>query len=278
MTYKYDPEKRKKASRNSAAPTRRCPSESQTSGPTVGENPAESMLHTWLEAFSTLLETLHAIFAEPQFENDAFRAVVKRGREAFGELFSVAEIGGKSPGDVSGLSAKAGDRERYIDELTALATFIGTFNKASGKHVFELASKLSDLNKGRDDPLFEPAKVRVRRRDRSTLWQARARVVLAVEALIRTGTTPGKAEEIVIAQLHQEFFVPAGKKGKTIKPSQTLRQWRKSFNNKRVSDLEGRIVFEEGLMRIKNAIAASDLAAIENIVQRTAQDISSTVF
>jgi hypothetical protein len=227
------------------------------------------MLSVWLDAFGSLLERLHDLFAEPGFENDAFRAAVKGNRDDFRELFSSAEVGGQKD-ETNGLSAWAGERQRYVIELTALATFVSKFNKLSGNHLFELASKLSDLDKGHDHLLFEPAKVGDRHRDRSSLWRSRARIVLAVEALIANGTMPRKAEEEVANRLGQDLFAYAGKRAVKTKPLEILRNWRKALRNKRVSDLEGQLTFNEGLAKIKTAIANGDRAAIENVVNGVA--------
>jgi hypothetical protein len=90
-------------------------------------------LNIWLNAFANLLETLNRASNEGQ----------------------------------------ADQRGRYIIELTALATFIGTFGRPIGAHIYELASKLGNLDKGHPDPLFEPAKVWDRRPDVSSRWRAR---------------------------------------------------------------------------------------------------------
>jgi hypothetical protein len=227
------------------------------------------MRSIYLEAFGRLLVKLHDLFDEPSFESDAFRSAVKNDRDAFQALFSGAEV--------SGLSAWAGERERYINELTALATFVGIFNKLSGQHIFELASKLSDLNKGHHHPLFEPAKVGDRHRDQSSLWRSRARIVLAVEALIETGTKPKKAEDEVANRLGQRLSAYVGKKAVKERPLATLRNWRKAFKYRRVSDLEGQETYNDGLAKIKAAIATGDRAAIQNIVQGVADPLDGVL-
>src|SRR5271157_6055717 len=93
------------------------------------------------------------------------------------------------------------ERARYISGLTALATFVSTFNRPIGGHFFELASKLVDLEKGQDNPLFEPAEIWDRHKDKSQRWRAKARIVLAIEALIALDTEPGKAEQEIAKRL-----------------------------------------------------------------------------
>jgi hypothetical protein len=244
-------------------------SEANDSKPEVDAGPGEEMLQTWRAAFGDLLERLREVSAERGFDNNEFRAAVKNNRDAFQELFSSEEVGG-SKDEIGGLSAWVGERERYIIILIALATFVGTFDKLGGKHIFDLASRFSDLNKGHDHPLFEPAKVGNRRRDRSLLWQSRARITLAVEARIRCRVGPADAEAEIAGLLGREIFAFAGKRAAKSEPVSILRNWRKAFNNNRVSDLEARIVFEEGLAKITKAIVEGDGRTIEDIVQNVA--------
>jgi hypothetical protein len=234
----------------------------RAAGSTVGENLEETMEQIWRRALGKLLLDLDALFTEPQFANEAFRNTVRLNRGSFSELFSGAET--------VGLSKEAGKRERYIIELTALATFVSTFNKMSGAHIFELASKLSDLNKGQDDPLFEPAKVGDRHRDRSVRWRARARITLAVEARIRSRVAPKDAEAEVARLMGNRIFEFAGKRAAKSKPVSILRNWRKAFNNDRVPDLEGQELFKNGVAKIDKAISEGNAAAIEDIVQNVA--------
>ena len=90
-------------------------------------------------------------------------------------------------------SLPASERGRYVSELTAMATFISTFDKQLGHRFFDFASRLGDLDKGRnDDPLFHPAKIWDRHLEASRRWRAKARAVLAIEALIATGPGQGR--------------------------------------------------------------------------------------
>ena len=85
-------------------------------------------------------------------DDDEWAARFQIWKKAFGDLLET----------LNRASSEPTERGRYIVELTALATFVSTFNKPNGAHIFELASKLNDLNNGRDDPIFLPADVKDR--------------------------------------------------------------------------------------------------------------------
>jgi hypothetical protein len=110
---------------------------------------------------------------------DEWAARFQIWKKAFGDLLET----------LNRASSEPTERGRYIVELTALATFVSTFNKPNGAHIFELASKLNDLDFGRDDPIFLRADVKDHHPhpDKGSQWQARAHYVVAVEALILTG-------------------------------------------------------------------------------------------
>jgi hypothetical protein len=82
----------------------------------------------------------------------------------------------------------ANERERYGSALIAIAQFFsGLGDRRLGDRFFELASAIVDLNTGTLHPLLRPAHTENRRADPSQLWRARVRVVLAFEALVRSG-------------------------------------------------------------------------------------------
>src|SRR5271155_2212534 len=99
------------AANEAAAKLERAP---ESSSPDMtGEKPRahvadEVRWKIWLDAFGNLLETLNRAFNEVQDT----------------------------------------ERGQYISGLTAVATFVGTFNKPIGTRFFELASKFEDLDKG----------------------------------------------------------------------------------------------------------------------------------
>ena len=71
--------------------------------------------------------------------------------QAFGNLLETLDRARTAPDS---------ERRRYVSELTAVATFISTFDKQLGHRFSEFASRLGDLDKGRDDDsLFHPAKI-----------------------------------------------------------------------------------------------------------------------
>jgi hypothetical protein len=193
--------------------------------------------NVWLEAFSNLLENLGRL-----------------------PPVHVEQIEG----------ALVSEREHCVVALTAVATFISTFDKRHGHRFFDLAQKIGDLNKGQRAPLLEPAKIWDRRADPSHRWMARGRAVLAIEALTRTGTKPGIAAQRIShdnPRLH-EF---AGAKAKETPLHKTLLNWRKEFRARRVKDLDASILFDEGVKQIDKWLAAGRrddvLAIAENVYE-----------
>jgi hypothetical protein len=82
------------------------------------------------------------------------------------------------------------ERERYIYILVTLGKFV---RKAGGtveqvRHIAELARHLADLDRGIVGPVLKPARFGKGKRGGSSLvWEARGRVALGLEALIRLG-------------------------------------------------------------------------------------------
>jgi hypothetical protein len=153
-------------------------------------------------------------------------------------------------------TAPDSERGRYVSELMAVATFISTFDKQLGHRFFEFASRLGDLDKGRDDDsLFHPEKIWDRHPDASRRWRGKARAVLAIEALIATGTKPGRAASIV-ADRFPNLRAFAGPKASVSPFAIVLGNWRKEFNSGRIKDCEAKLLFDEGLKGIKTLIAA----------------------
>jgi hypothetical protein len=82
------------------------------------------------------------------------------------------------------------ERERYIYILVALSKFVrkvgGTLEQS--RHIVELAQLLDDLDRGIVGRALEPTGFgKGRTGDSSLVWEARGRVALGLEALIRLG-------------------------------------------------------------------------------------------
>jgi hypothetical protein len=165
------------------------------------------------------------------------------------------------------------ERSQYITGLRAVATFVGTFNKPIGARFFELSSKLENLEKGDDDPLFVPVKFSNRREDMSRLWRARARMVLAIEALVRTGTRPAEAGQNIAARLGPKVVGFAGGRATGSPPNKILKNWRKEFGGRRVGDDVAQVIFDEGVARIDELLQAGDRASVLAIAQNVESDI-----
>ena len=86
----------------------------------------------------------------------------------------------------------AGDeRERYAAALIKVAQFFSDQgSRRLGDRFFELSSAVAELNEGTIHPLLRPVRSPNRPAEPSQRWRARARVALALEALIRSGLSP----------------------------------------------------------------------------------------
>jgi hypothetical protein len=197
----------------------------------------------WLNAFGNFLEALNQTFKQDRTDGRPY------------QYPSVTE------------------RSQYITGLRAVATFVGTFNKPIGARFFELSSKPENLEKGDDDPLFVPVKFSNRREDISRLWRARARMVLAIEALVRTGTRPAEAEKKIAAHLGPKVFGFAGRRAAGTPPKKILKHWRKAFGARRIGDDVAQIIFDEGVARIDELLQAGDRAPVLAIAQNVESDI-----
>ena len=88
------------------------------------------------------------------------------------------------------------ERSRYIWLLSQMADFIkaigGTVEQR--RYFLDLAEALSDLDDGVVSPTLKPTDFGSGRRgDTSRMWEARARVAVGIEALIRAGMSRHKA-------------------------------------------------------------------------------------
>jgi hypothetical protein len=173
------------------------------------------------------------------------------------------------------------ERDHYYLALTATATFVSTFDKQQGKRFFDLALNFENLNRGHVVSLFEPSRIYDRPVDPPQLWIARARAVLAVEALTRTGTKPGKAAKR-IADQNPRLREFAGARAIKTPLDEVLRNWRKEFQRKRWRAgrpkseglTEGLLVYEEGIQLIDQYLAngrRKEVLAIADDVYRAAK-------
>jgi hypothetical protein len=186
--------------------------------------------------------------------SESASALPRAWLEAFGNLLETLDRARTAPDS---------ERGRYVSELTAVATFISTFDKKLGHRFFDLASRLGDLDKGRDeDALFIPKKIWDRHVEASRRWRGRARAILAIEALIATDVKPGKALEI-IADRFPNLRELAGPKA-SASLATVLRNWRKEFSSGRVhvKNYEAELLYDEGLKRIKGLKAAGRIHEI----------------
>jgi hypothetical protein len=248
--------------------------------PRPSQQTQSSNLNVWRDAFGNLLETLNRAYNQVPadecgryiIELEALATVVS----TFGNLLETLN---RAYNEV-----QVDERGRYIIELNALATFVSTFDKPISAHIFELASKLSNLDIGRNDPIFQPANVKDRLADAARQWRARARYVLAVEALVLTGTMPRLALQKIARDCPK---LPAfagkkaantlsGKKAANSLSERVLKNWRKEFQRRRgssdparqatrhraIAHLEGDLIFEEGVAWIKNRLLAGEREAV----------------
>jgi hypothetical protein len=145
----------------------------------------------------------------------------------------------------------ANERERYGPALVVVAQFFsGLGDRRIGDRFFELASAITDLNTGTLHPLLHPARADNRRADTSQLWRARARAVLALEALVRSGI----ARKAATAKLARTVNAAklAGAKAKTSNLQTTILGWRKGLLEGRVKNFEGRELLLAGRDKIRD--------------------------
>jgi len=143
------------------------------------------------------------------------------------------------------------ERERYGPALVVVAQFFsGLGDRRIGDRFFELASAITDLNAGTLHPLLHPARADNRRADTSRLWRARARTVLALEALVRSGLD----RKAAAAQLARSANAAklAGAKSKTSSLQTTILGWRKGLLERRVKNFEGRELLLAGREKIRD--------------------------
>ena len=146
----------------------------------------------------------------------------------------------------------ANERERYAGALVAVGQFFCALaDRRLGDRFFELASAIGDLNNGTLHPLLQPVRADNRRADTSQVWRARARAVLALEALVQAGLS----QDAAAAQLARKCRGIAGLVGRRARTSSlqtTIVGWRKRLLAGRVKNFVGREVLLAGREKIRH--------------------------
>jgi len=141
------------------------------------------------------------------------------------------------------------ERERYSAALVVLA---GCFDKLGardiGRRFFELASAIADLNVGTVHALLRPERADNRRADTSQMWRARVRIILAFDALERSGLSQDAAAAQVVRKL-PNIDALVGAKGKASSLQTTILGWRKALLAGRVKNFEAQELLSAGLER-----------------------------
>jgi hypothetical protein len=180
------------------------------------------------------------------------------------------------------------ERMRYFGALTAVAGFITSVDEPQGKRFYDLALAFEALNRGHSNPLFEPQKIIDRPQDAPQLWMARARAVLAIEALVRGDKQKPSVAAKTIADNNPRLRDFAGSKANKTPLPQVLLNWRKEFQRKRWRAglpkseglQEGRILYEEGIRKIDSMLAEGLRTDVMAIAEHVYDDIinRSSVF
>jgi hypothetical protein len=135
-------------------------------------------------------------------------------------------------------------------------------------YLFELASALEDLDRGIVRPLLKPSPLRNRPPDPSNIWRARARVALALDALMRSGLKRTEAANKIARD--KKLRALAGKRAG--KFPATVIGWRNDFNAGRVDDFEATVLFAEGLRLISEMEVAGDFEALKRFAADQLRD------
>lgn len=152
------------------------------------------------------------------------------------------------------------DRERLAVALFHVARFFANFHVPFADRFFELGSALADLNLGVRHDLMTPAVVDNRRSDSSQMWRARARVALALDALVRSGQ-PLRDAAAKIARDHPHVMQLVRAKRDRAGLTDTIIDWRKKFRAGRLKNWEGLEFFAIGKEWIEKTSAPDILAA-----------------
>jgi hypothetical protein len=204
--------------------------------------------------------------------------------EAFGPLLE-ALIQIPAPAIEHTEQALKDERTHCQGALTAIATFIATFEKPQAKRFYDLALAFEALNRGKSIPLFRPAKFYDRQQDIPQVWTARARAVVAIEALVRGGKQKPSVAAKIIADDNPRLREFAGSKANKTPLAQVLLNWRKEFQRQhwrggpaRVKTeglQEGPAFYEEGIRKIDSLLAERRCTDVMAIAENVYDDIIS---
>ena len=142
------------------------------------------------------------------------------------------------------------ERQRYSAALIAVARFCDLKDPRLGRRFFELSSAIADLDSGTVSPLLRPIEPNNRHADSSRLWRARARVALALEALICSGLS-SRAAATQLAHKFPKIARLAGAAAKNSTLQTTIGGWRKALSADKVKNFEARELFLAGLELIR---------------------------
>jgi hypothetical protein len=178
------------------------------------------------------------------------------------------------------------ERINCQNALTAVATFVAKFDKPQAKRFYDLALAFEALNRGRSVPLFNKAKVFDRPQESPQLWIARARAVLAVEALIRGCEQQPTVAAKSIATHNPDLRELAGAKASKTPLYQVLLNWRKEFQRKRwragrpkIEGIEeGPTVYQEGIRKIDILLVEGRLSEVLAIAENVYESSKLGVF
>jgi hypothetical protein len=207
-----------------------------------------------------------------QQEREALIAV----RDLVGELLKQVNRAFTEPSDAS-LARIDEERERYASALLSMALFFGKFGAPFAGRFFELASLITDLELGIRHDLLTPAIVNNRPPDSSQMWRARACVVLALDALVRTGRpTAGAAAEIARDYPQLASLINAKKKDNVLitNLSKTMIDWRKKFAARVVKNSDANDFYEIGAEIMENLARDGDQRLIEFANDRLGMAVS----
>jgi hypothetical protein len=150
--------------------------------------------------------------------------------------------------------------------------FADTFGKHfANEYFFKLSSELLNLNEGIRPPRLKPSPIDGRPGDPSNRWWARARVAVALDALMHSGLSETDAvAEIAYKPGLSEL---AGKNAGNF--STTITNWRREFRKKRVKNSEAAALFAEGVRQIGEL--AGDPAALRALAANQLSEARSGV-
>jgi hypothetical protein len=141
------------------------------------------------------------------------------------------------------------ERERVAAALVFVAQVIAAEidRDIANDYFFELSSAIADLNRGIVRPLLKPSPRHGRVGDPSDKWRARARISVALEALMRSRLTQTEAAG-KIAREYPDLAALAGKKAG--KFPTTIIGWHAEFSKKRVKNFEAEGLFAVGIEHV----------------------------